>query len=283
VQTVGLTWQQAGELAGVLAVAGLAAAAVPRRRVRNAGAFLREGAMVAGLFGLWQLANTLATVDGAGAFSRARWIRRFDDALPLPSEHTMQHLVLPHPLVVEAANLYYATMHITSMLVFLLWLFVRHRDRYRPIRSTLALTTLGCLLIQLVPVAPPRMLPGIVDTGMLFNQSVYSNGLPIDQLSAMPSIHVAWATLIGWYLWRVSPSRWRFIGPLHAAITITVVVITGNHWWLDGIVAILVLVASAWLVAGVRALAAVARTRFAVLRGTPAPPVEELLPEPTSA
>lgn len=261
-QTVVLTWQQAGELAAILAGTGVAAAAIPHPRVRAAGAFLREGAMVAGLFAMWQLANSFAQVGTAGAFRRAHWIEAFDRRLPLPSEHFMQQLVLPHPLVVEAANLYYATMHMTSMLIFLVWLFVRHRSEYRPIRSVMALTTLGCLLVQLVPVAPPRMLPGFVDTGLRYGQSVYSNGLPIDQLSAMPSIHVGWAVLIGYYVWRVSPSRWRFIGVLHAAITCVVVVVTGNHWWLDGIVAVAILVASAWLVIGTRRAVVSLRARL---------------------
>jgi drug/metabolite transporter (DMT)-like permease len=137
------------------------------------------------------------------------------------------------------------------MLGFLIWLFVRHRDQYRPVRQVMAWTTLGCLLVQLVPVAPPRMLHGFVDTGRLFNQSVYSHGLPIDQLSAMPSVHVAWAVLIGWYVWRVSPSRWHWIGAVHAVLTVFVVVSTANHWWLDGIVAVAILAACAWARYGV--------------------------------
>ena len=164
----------------------------------------------------------------------------------------MQHLILGHPLLVQGANLYYASMHFTMMFVFLIWLFVRHRDRYRPVRSVLAWTTLCCLLVQLVPVAPPRMLPGIQDTGMLYNQSVYSGGFAVDQLSAMPSVHVAWAVLVGWYAWRVGTSRWRYLGPAHSVTTVFVVVSTGNHWWLDGIVGTLLLVLCAWVVHGVR-------------------------------
>jgi hypothetical protein len=263
VQTVALTWQQAGELAGALAAVGLAAALLPHQRARTVGAFLRESAMVAGLFALWQLANSLAEVGTAGAFRRARWVERFDHDLPLPSEHFMQHLVLPHPPVVEAANLYYATMHMPMTLAFLVWRFARHRDDYRPIRTVLAVTTLGCLLVQLIPVAPPRMLPGFVDTGLRFNQSVYGNGLPIDQLSAMPSIHVAWAVLVGYYVWRVSSSRWRFVGPLHTVLTCVVVVVTANHWWMDGVVAVAILIASAWLVAGARGAFAALRRRAA--------------------
>ena len=252
-QTVSLTIQQSWGLAGVLMGSGAALAAVPNRYARTAGAFAREIAVIGFLYGLWQYAGQLASAGTGGAFAHARTIERIEHDLRLPSEHWMQHLVLGHPLVVQAANLYYATMHFTGMLLFLLWLFVRHRDRYRPIRQVMAWTTLACLLVQLIPVAPPRMLPGIVDTALRYNQSVYSNGLAADQLSSMPSVHVAWAVLVGWYVWQVSPSRWRWIGPAHAVLTVLIVVVTGNHYWLDGIVAVLLLSACAWGVAGVQA------------------------------
>jgi hypothetical protein len=251
-QTVGLSWQHAFEAAAVLAVAGAGMATAGNRRVRFAGAFARETAVIGALYGLWQLAGDISVTSTDGAFRRARWIEHAERFLPLPSERSVQHLVLGQRLVVEAANLYYATMHMTSMLAFLIWLFLRHRARYRPVRQVMAWTTLGCLLVQLLPVAPPRMLPGIVDTGMRFGQSVYSHGLPIDQLSAMPSVHVAWATLVGYYTWRIGVGRWRYLGPVHALITMSAVVITGNHWWLDGVVAIAILVACAWAVYGVR-------------------------------
>jgi PAP2 superfamily len=252
VQTVGLTWQHSFEAAAALAVAGGALAFARDRRVRFAAAFARETAVIGVLYALWQLAGDLSGASTDGAFRRARWIERFEHDLRLPSERTLQHLVLGHRLLVEGANLYYATMHMTTMLVFLVWLFVRHRERYRPVRQVMAWTTLGCLLVQLLPVAPPRMLPGIVDTGIRYGQSVYSHGLPIDQLSAMPSVHVAWATLVGYYTWRISASRWRLLGPAHAVITTLVVVLTGNHWWLDGIVAVAILSICAWGVWGVR-------------------------------
>jgi hypothetical protein len=254
VQTVALSWQNAGELAVVLAATGGAMALAKDKRVRTAGAFLREAAVIGVLYALWQLAGELAGLSPQGAYARGYWIAHFERDIWLPSEHAVQQLVLGHPFVVQVMNLYYASMHFTMMFVFLIWLFVRHRDQYRPVRQVLAWTTLCCLLVQLVPVAPPRMLPGlhIVDTAMVYNQSVYANGFPADQLSAMPSVHVAWAVLIGYYAWRVSTSGWRYLGPGHAAITIFVVVATGNHWWLDGIVAVILLVACAWGVFGVR-------------------------------
>jgi hypothetical protein len=279
VQTVGLSWQHSGELAGALVVAGAPMALSANRRVRVIGAFLRETAVIAVLYGLWHLAGAVSVTGTSRAFERAHWIQHFDADLPLPPERSMQQLVLGHSRVVQAANLYYATMHLTTMGAFLIWLFFRHRDRYRPIRQVMAWTTLGCLLIQLMPVAPPRMLPGMVDTGLRYGQSVYSGGLAVDQLSAMPSVHVAWAVLVGYYVWRVSPSRWRFVGPVHSVLTVLVVVVTGNHWWLDGIVAVLVLVTCAWGVAGVRSLwhRALARRHSA----QPAPAAE--VPEPSTA
>lgn len=262
-QTVGLTWQHSGETAAVLALAGGALSLSRRRVVQVAGAVARETAVIGVLYGLWQLAGEISLTGTGAAFSRSLWIQRFEAHLPLPSEHTAQQLLLGHRYVVEAANLYYAGMHFSVMLGFLLWLFLRHRDRYRPIRHVMAWTTLACLAVQMLPVAPPRMLPGFVDTGMLYDQSVYSNGLPIDQLSAMPSVHVAWAVLVGWYAWRVSPSRWRWAGPAHAVLMVFIVTATANHWWLDGIVAVLLLSASAWAVHGARRAWAVVRARRA--------------------
>ena len=54
----------------------------------------------------------------------------------------------------------------------------------------------------------------------------------------MPSVHVAWAAIVAWYVVRVTRGRWRVIGPTHLALTLLAVVATANHWWLDGIVAI---------------------------------------------
>jgi hypothetical protein len=159
------------------------------------------------------------------------------------------------------------------MFVFLIWLFVRHRDQYRPVRATMAWATLVCLLIQLIPVAPPRMLPGFVDTAALYGQSVYQNGFAADQLSAMPSVHVAWAVIVGYYAAKISTSRWRWIAVAHAAMTVFVVVATANHWWLDGIVGTLAVVACAWgrHGASLALRAAWARIRAVVqIRTTPA-------------
>ena len=74
--------------------------------------------------------------------------------------------VLPYPDLVRFLNLYYMSLHLTSMAIFLAWMWWRYRDDYPRARTLVAVTTLLCMLVQFIPVAPPRMFPelGFVDT-----------------------------------------------------------------------------------------------------------------------
>jgi hypothetical protein len=115
------------------------------------------------------------------------------------------------------------------------------------VRSTLtALTGLALICYMFFPVAPPRMLPqlGWVDTGITFGQSVYGpnphSGLA-DQFASMPSLHVGWAALIAIAMIKATHSRWRWLWTLHPLTTFAVVVLTANHYWLDGLTALTLL------------------------------------------
>jgi hypothetical protein len=251
VHDVALTWQQAAWLTGTLGAASACLSFSPVPRLRAIAPFAREATLIAGLYALWQLAGTLSVLGSNGAFARAEWIERTERAWHLPSEAAVQRALTGNSSVAQAANLYYATMHFGVLFVFLIWLFVRHRDDYRPVRRVLALATLICLAIQLLPVAPPRLLPGYVDTAVKYHQSVYGLGFDADQLSAMPSVHVAWAVLIGWVTGRIGHGPWRWLGVVHAVLTTIVVVATANHFWADGIVAVAVLFVSALACAAV--------------------------------
>jgi hypothetical protein len=243
-----LTWQSSLLVAALL---GSLAVLFRGRRGRwwSFGvAASRETAIVLSLYALWQVAGGLALRRVTGAFDRAHAIFHIDRWLPLPSELTVQGWVLPHPDLVKAANVFYLYVHLNGIVLFLVWVFVRHRDRFPWVRNVLALSTALCLLVQLVPVAPPRMLTdvGFVDTALKYGQSVYGafgSGIA-DQLSAMPSVHVGWSVLIAIVVIRISPSRWRWLIIAHPVLTSTVVVLTANHWWADGIVAALLDVAA---------------------------------------
>jgi hypothetical protein len=247
VHDVALSWQQAALLTAVLAALAAVLTLAPIPRLGPLAPFAREATMISGLYAVWQLAGTLSVLGTTGAYSRADWIERTERDWHLPSEVSVQRAFTGNSTLTQAENLYYATMHFGGLFVFLIWLFVRHRDRYPKVRRVLALTTLVCLAIQLIPVAPPRLLPGYgyVDTAEQYHQSVYGLGFGADQLSAMPSVHVAWAVLIAWAVARLGHGPWRWLGTAHAVLTMLVVVATANHFWADGIVAVAVLVACA--------------------------------------
>src|SRR5580692_3240784 len=175
-----LSWQQATLLAlgcggaGVLLVHAGHVSAAWRWGV-HVGPFLREAGVVVGLYGLWQRAGNLASGGFHQAIAHGWRVWDTERTLRLPSEAGVQGLLLPHPLLSEIANLYYATMHFGMLIAMLVWLFARHRDGYPAVRNAMAASTAICLLISLVPVAPPRLLPGsgLADLAARYGQSVY--------------------------------------------------------------------------------------------------------------
>ena len=232
-----LSWQYAIAIAAALAIVAAAVSVLWGRRI----GVVTEAALLFGLYGLWQFAASFTVMSQAGALGRAGWVWHAERVAHLPSEASVQRLFLPHPLLVQAFDLYYDILHFPMLGACLVWLYVRHRDRYPVIRNTVALFTGASLLIQLIPVAPPRLLAGtgLVDTAARYGQSVYSwhGGFDADQYSAMPSVHVGWALIVAVAVITVSRRRWRWLAAGYPALTTLVVVVTANHFWLDGIVA----------------------------------------------
>jgi hypothetical protein len=205
-----------------------------------------ESALLFVLYGLWQFAGSFTVMGTSGALPRARWLWDAERVLYLPSETALQRLILPHPLLVQACNLYYDILHFPLLGACLVWLYARHRADYPRIRTTVALFTGISLLIQLIPVAPPRLLAstGMVDTAVQYGQSVYAwnGGFDADEFSAMPSVHAGWALIVAIAVITVSRSRWRWLAAAYPLLTLLVVVVTANHFWLDGIAAGLLVV-----------------------------------------
>ncbi|MGW4384790.1 phosphatase PAP2 family protein [Kitasatospora sp. NPDC004531] len=288
-QNLTLTWQTSAAASAALygaafavrrvAARGAGDGAGSRRRAAVAADVLREAGTLLVLFALWQVVGHLSLMGTGSAMERAQWIHRTELDLGLPDEASWQRAVVGHPWLVQAANYYYATMHFGVMLVVLLWLFLRHRRRYAWVRTTVVATTAVCLLIQFVPVAPPRMLPanGFVDLAAQYGQSVYGNavaGVVADQLSAMPSVHVAWCVITAVAVITVARGPWRWLMVLHPLVTVWVVVVTANHFWADGLVALAILLTVYLVQAAV--------TGWRPRKEMPVEPAEQREPEPTA-
>lgn len=245
----GLPWPTALQAAIACVVSALAWMLLRRARPTRIGTELLpafyEFALISGLYAIWRVARELPFTHEAGALDRARQIDRLQNALHLPTEISMQHFVLGHDWLARLTNGYYATLHVPGLLLFLVWLFIRHRDRFPHWRNGLALVTLGCLVIRFVRVAPPRFIGELdfVSLSDRYGLGVYGpvgSGVS-DQYAAMPSIHVAWAAVVACGVFMSTTSRWRWLFVMHLPLTMFVVAATGHHWWLDGFVAVALL------------------------------------------
>lgn len=272
-----LPWRDALKVAVVLAMFVAVAHRSRRRAMVLAVTTAREAALCFGLYTIWQFTRERAITKVAGAREHALWVWDLQQTLHVPSEVALQDALIDHRLVMQALNIYYGGVHVPAMGILLVWLFVRHRDRYPKVRTTLALLTAGCLTLQMIPVAPPRFFPelGFVDSGILYDQSVYGTGGSgiSNQLAAMPSLHVGWSVLVALAAVWISRSRWRWLVVLHPLLTLLSVTATANHWWLDGVVAVMVLGVAITVRVGVEL--AVARLRPRVRRATADPPASE--------
>ena len=210
---------------------------------------MREVGLAVGLFLVYKLGRVIARGDDQLAADHAALVHRLQEMLPLPSEAWIQGSVDYEPLL-RAANVYYTYVHFPLITIFLLWgLLRRPLVEYRWARNLWMLQTSGALVLHVTfPLAPPRMFPqwGFVDTMTRYGPSPYegSSGVLANQLAAMPSLHVGWAVLIAYVVLRTGPRSLAIAAVLHATLTLAIVVVTANHWWIDAIVAVLLLAAA---------------------------------------
>lgn len=228
---------------------------LPARRF----AWLRELLIVVGVYNVYQVVRGQADVGArARAFRHARWIVEAERATYTFFEQALQRAVLGVDWLVTAANTYYGTVHFIATGGVLIWMFFRRHEHYRPLRNTLGMMTLlGLVTFLSFPLAPPRMLPcnesipaasqTTVLLGECFVDTLHSAGgvwsyeSPIakaiaNQFAAMPSLHFGWSLWCGLALFTHARRRsLRAFGLLHPAITLFVIMVTGNHYLLDAV------------------------------------------------
>lgn len=219
-------------------------------RTRQLLAAAGEVVLIVGLWMTYLVGRHLFEGSERVARSHADDVWSFERTLRLPSEARLQDWVLNSDAAVRVVNAIYQYVHFPVMFCTLVVLYIRRRDVYRWFRNVVILTT-GLALVGHIayPLLPPRLEPafGMVDTGAKFGQSTYG-GKPgtgfTNQLAAMPSMHVAWAAMVAIAVILCLRTRWRWIAPLYAVAILIVVVVTANHYWLDGIVGLMLLAVS---------------------------------------
>lgn len=237
--------------------------ALPARVVRRRG--LRELLLIAFVYCIYDTSRFFVEGRQATAFAHAVSVLHLEDALDIGWEHAVNNLFSAHGWLAVSADYMYATLHYLVTPLVLVWLWRRHRNSYSRARTTLMVATIiGLIGFTLLPVAPPRMLPGFADTMKDYAQFGWWGGdasAPrgvgqyTNQFAAMPSLHVGWALWCGWQLVRHGQHRiTQVAGVLYPALMVVIVVATGNHYLLDAVAGIAVVMLAGMAVGGVQRL-----------------------------
>lgn len=213
--------------------------------------------------------------DPAPAFEHAREIIDLERAMRLYVEVDLQrwYLDLPAQGLIRAWNVYYGLAHFLVTLAALVWLFRRDPARYPLWRSTLAITTCVAVVgFAAYSLMPPRLLddpgefgacqlyapeaaeaaapgaltaPGCDRYGYVDTVARYGGWISFgnegmkdvsNQYAAMPSMHIGWSTWSALVLVPLLRRRWaKVLAAAYPAITLVSILLTGNHYWIDGI------------------------------------------------
>lgn len=179
--------------------------------------------------------------------------------------HRVFAFTITWPEVVRVMNGIYIFGHVFVTLGVALWVYIYRRHFFGLLRNTLILANLFALfLYESFPVAPPRMTTGLFFNhhSFTFQDTMYgmftagqkfvgTQSTGYNEFSAMPSVHMAWALLVGAALvFLARPLLVKLLGAVYPGLMLVAIVVTGNHYLLDAIGAALVLIVAAALAIG---------------------------------
>ncbi len=257
-----------------IAVAGLllARSAPATGRTRSWLPFARELAVVFAGFVLYEIARFNVVAERAPAVRNATRVVDFEKAIGSFFEPDLQRIATSSDWLTHTFNAFYSHGFLAVVAGAILWLYFASPERYRLYRNALGLSTVLAIgLIVLFPTAPPRLFAGlgVEDTVVqLGREHSFAN-----EFAAIPSLHVGWLSLTG-YVLALPYRRWRFwtIALLPGLAMQTTVIVTGNHYWVDGVIGTLISVGPAIVIRHSRPISALpGRTRSWLATHRPGP------------
>lgn len=209
---------------------------------------------------LYETVRGLAEGRSSLAFANAERLIEIQRATGTFFEPAMQEFFIASSAVVSFANFLYINTHFALTAGFLVWLYLRRNESFYFIRNMFMVAMAMALVgYALMPTAPPRLLPeyGFVDTINVYASVNHDSALArafVNPYAAVPSMHCAFALMIGIPGALLARARWaKLAWALYPILIFWVVIVTGNHFWLDGAAGAFVAGSSALIAA--RALA----------------------------
>jgi membrane-associated phospholipid phosphatase len=223
---------------------------------------LRQLMLFGGAYYAYRLVRGIVDGQTGLAFENARGLVHAERSLHLFFEPGLQSWARAHDWLLIPANWMYVNSHFVVTTTFLIWLYLARNEAYYFVRN-MFMIAMGLALVGYVafPAAPPRFLPewGFTDTVASFvgESAEQSANVLYNPYAAVPSMHVAFALMIAVTAIRLVKHRAaKLLWGVYPFVVTYVVVVTGNHFWLDAALGVLVAAASAYA-----AYAALARAR----------------------
>lgn len=191
----------------------------------------------------YKFSRYIAIGDEETAFINAYKLVEFEKSLGIFNEVSVQQLFVNQVGIIKLINQFYMLAHIPVTVIFFMWLYHKKSSYYKFIRNGFLFANVLTLFFYInYPCAPPRMLNdlGFVDTLLeVSDVNLYTgmfSGL-FNQYAAMPSMHFGNALLIGVIMLILCEKKpLKFAMMLYPLIVLFVIVVTGNHFYLDAIV-----------------------------------------------
>jgi membrane-associated phospholipid phosphatase len=203
----------------------------------RSAALAGELAIVAVLVFCYDRVRNLAAVRRSLSLHDGLQLLGFERHLGINVELPVNLWLAAHRELAELASWYYQLAHLTVTLLVLVVCYLRRPDVYGPARNALVLVNvIGLVIFWAYPVAPPRLLPGraFIDVTQMTGVATASSTSAPNPYAAMPSLHTAWAVWVTCVALLLVRAWWaRIIWVLYPALTVSVIVSTGNHYVLD--------------------------------------------------
>jgi hypothetical protein len=179
------------------------------------------------------------------AIANGQHVIAFEKSIHTFFEPNLQAVFINHRWIIDFANFMYMNSHFVVTTAFLVWLYVFRNSQFYFVRN-MFMVAMGLAVIgyALLPTAPPRMFDQFTDTITQYAQVNHDSGLVklfINPYAAIPSMHVAFAAMIGVTGALISRHAiTRAFWCAYPLLVFWVVVVTANHFWVDGAIGLLV-------------------------------------------
>lgn len=213
----------------------------------------REMLIIAPAVFLYFAVRGVVSAREADAIRNAENIMRFQDRIGILREQSLQERIVESDMLVRIVNWVYIWGHWPVVVGTLVWLIIWRPRTYSVYRNAFLISgILAMFVFAMFPVAPPRLMPELAVVDTVTEQSgsyrVLQPPALTNPFAAMPSLHFGWNLLMGIAIVResrIAIARW--FGYFIPIAMFSAIVLTANHYFLDGLAGGTLVLGSLWL------------------------------------